>query len=422
MKFELIRRTINRVRYMKTRIPYERVLSAISQRNDAWVVSQGEFIRWWHQRASSNLQINISNGTGHVSTDLSNAVIEVFPNEFHPSSSLEFACPNSTLNGPVLMIIDPKLKNKEIFEEVLRREGILNYAEGTTGKFFFSEEVSPILDEIALMLKEDDLRLFEQSVIRVRKLIIDRLAEAGSPLIRIGYHPYINNRIIKVVVSPRHDVEREMSNMPDILDLEDRYHARSTLHLRSHSPFYGHAEIRDIMRHPACSEVALHGEFIGQASRFGGVLEATVSEKRRLEEITGYQVLGVSLHGGELLNNNTLEAKQAISKVGFLYNTSNGPTPYYFPYRLLIKDGSFDETYQLNTNFGDIRIPYSKRYADDFFNEAMHQVEKASERGGILVMMLHPLFFDLFNYLIRPVNLIRLFRFLPTYLNRLLRS
>jgi hypothetical protein len=209
--------------------------------------------------------------------------------------------------------------------------------------------------------------------------------------------------------------------MSGILDLESRYHARSTLHLRSYSPFYGRTEIEEIMRHPACSEVALHGEFVGHASRFGGVLEAAVSEKKQLEEIAGHNVVGVSLHGGELLSNYSVEAKQAISKVGFLYDTSNGPAPYYFPYRLLTQDGSFNGTYQVNTNFGDIRIPYSKNYADDFFNEAMHQVERAAERSGILVMMLHPLFFNFLKYLLRPINLIRLLQFLPTYLVRLRR-
>jgi hypothetical protein len=152
MRLELIKRTIQRILYMKTRIPYERFLSAISQRNDAWVVSQGEFLRWWHQRSSSHLQLNMSNGTCHVLTDLSNGVIEVFPNEFHLSRNLDIPCPDSNHHGPVVMIIDSKHKKKEIFKEVLRREGILNYAEGTAGKFFFSEEVSPILEEMALML------------------------------------------------------------------------------------------------------------------------------------------------------------------------------------------------------------------------------------------------------------------------------
>jgi hypothetical protein len=152
------------------------------------------------------------------------------------------------------------------------------------------------------------------------------------------------------------------------------------------------------------------------------VLEAAMSEKGRLEEITGHEVLGVSLHGGELLGNNTAEAQDAISKVGFLYNTSRGPSPYYFPYRFQKDNGTFEATYQMNTNFGDIRIPCSNHYADDFCNEALRQVELASQQGGILVMMLHPLYFDPVSYLLNLTNLVRLLLFLPIYVKRLAKA
>jgi hypothetical protein len=210
--------------------------------------------------------------------------------------------------------------------------------------------------------------------------------------------------------------------MPGILDLESRYQASSTVHLRTYNPFYNQTDIRKITKHPACSEIALHGEFVGHAKRFGSVFEAAVSEKRKLEEITSHEVLGVSLHGGELVVNNTVEAQAAIPKAGFLYNTTKGPSPYYFPYRYLKDDESFEVTYQINTNFGDIRIPYSKLYADDFYTEALRQVKAASEQGGILVMMLHPLYFDLDSYLSKFTNLVRLLLFLPIYLNRLIKA
>lgn len=126
--------------------------------------------------------------------------------------------------------------------------------------------------------------------------------------------------------------------------------------------------------------------------------------------------------GGELISNNTVEAQDAVQKAGFLYNTTRGPCHYYFPYRLEKDDETFEATYQMNTNFGDIRIPCSERYAEDFYNEAMLQVRLASKDSGILVMMLHPTYFNFVSYLLNYTNLIKLSLFLPIYFNRLVKA
>lgn len=422
METGFLKRAINRVLYIQTRVPYERFLRAVCEQGDAWIVSQGEFILWWQQRNSSDLKINVRNGVCHVTTDLSNAVIENYPADFYASPEITIPCPDNSLDGSVLITIDKKLRQRALFKEALRREGILNFREGSDGEFFFSTEVSPILEEMSFALSQSDLEHFHQCIVKVRELITERLARRGLPLLRIWYHPCINNRIIKVAVSPRHDVERAITNMPKFWDLERKYQASSTVHLRAFCPFYSQRRIHEITRHPTCPEIALHGEFVGHASRFGGLLDAAMTEKKKLEEITGRELLGVSLHGGELIENNTVEAQNTVPKVGFLYNASMAPTPYYFPYRLYNEDGSFEVTYRMHANFGDIRIPYSERYAQDFYDEAMRQVRIASKCGGILVMMLHPAYFDLLSYLLNLSNLTKLLLFLPIYLRRLVNA
>jgi hypothetical protein len=422
MNLGLLKRVADRALSIRFHAPYEKFLCAVSERGDAWVVSQGEYILWWQQRASSDLKITVSNRVYHVMTDLSNAVIENYPDDFHISPELTIPCPNSSFEGPVLITIDKKLKQKELFKEALRREGILNYTEGSNGEFFYSKEVSPDLDEMAFALKQSDMELFHQSIIKIRQRIIERLAQRGLSLLRIWYHPCIDNRIIKVVISPRYDVDKAIANMPRIWDLEHKYQASSTAHLRPFGPFYSQRKIKDIIRHPTCPEIALHGEFVCHASRFGGLLEATAAEKKKLEEITGREVLGVSLHGGELVEVKTMEAHDTVPKAGFLYDASMRSAPYYFPYRLQKEDETFEITYRMHVNFGDIRIPYSERYTEDFYNEAMHQVRIASKYNGILVMMLHPVYFDFWSYLFNFENLVRLFTFLPIYLNRLARA
>jgi hypothetical protein len=422
MKLVLLKRAIYRNLNLQTLAPYQKFLRAISKRGDVWVVSQGEYILWWQKRASSDLRIVVSNKECHVTTNLSKAVMENYPNDFYASPQVAIPCPESNFDGPILLTIDKNLKQKELFKEALRREGILNYTEGANGAFFFSKEVSLTLEKMAAALKRSRMEDFHQCVGEIRQLIVERLAQRGVPLLRIWYHPCVEGKIIRFIISPRYDVDRAITNMPRIWDLEHKYQASSTAHLRPSCPFYNQRKIKEIIRHPTCPEIALHGEFVGHASRFGGLLEAAIAEKKKLEEITGREILGVSLHGGELIENNTAEAQDTVPKAGFLYDASMGPTPYYFPYRLQKEDETFEITYRMHTNFGDIRIPYSKGYAEGFFNEAIHQANIASKHNGILVMLLHPIYFGSWSYLLNFENLVKFFTFLPTYLSRLVKS
>ena len=272
MSFGLLKRAIIRTKNIQSFAPYERFLQTISEQGDTWMVSQGTYILWWQKRASSKFEIAISGGMCHITTGLNEAVIEKYPNEFFVSPNLVVPCPDSNFEGQLLLTIDQDLNHKELFKEVLRQEGMLNFTEGSEGEFFFSNEAAPILKEMSLYMKQGQMGRFHQAVLKIRQLISDRLAQKGLPLVRVWYHPRVNNKLIKTVVSARYDVDRAITNMPKIWDLEHNYQASSTAHLRPFGPFYSRAKIKKIIQHPTCPEIALHGEFVGHAARFGGVL------------------------------------------------------------------------------------------------------------------------------------------------------
>ena len=425
MKLNLapLKRALDRNLKMRNFVPYERFLQAVSEQGDAWIVSQGEYVLWWQKRALSNLQVTVSNGECHATSPLAQAIIENHPNDFYASPQATIPCPDSDFDGPVWLTIDQSLEHEEIFKKALRREGILNYTEGTDGEFFFSHETAPILEQMAAALERARMGDFHRGVIEIRQLIVERLAQKRVPLLRVWYHPCVDNRIIKVVISARYDVDRAITNMPKIWDLEHKYQASSTAHLRPLGPFYSQRKIKEIVKHPTCPEIALHGEFTGHASRFGNLLKAAIAEKTKLEEITGREILGASLHGGELTKHNTPKARAVIPKAGFLYNASlwSGSTHYYFPFQRKGESGTFENTYHLHTNFRDIQVPYSEQYAEGFFNQAMRQVEITRQHHGVLVMVLHAVYFGFGSYLLNFENLVRLFAFLPTYFWRLLK-
>jgi hypothetical protein len=268
-------------------------------------------------------------------------------------------------------------------------------------------------------LRKRDMGEFDRCVCRVRQAVIDLLAQRNLPLIRVWYHPLVNGKIVRAVISVRYDVDRAITNMPMIWSLEQKYDATSTAHLRAFGVFYGRREIRAIASLPQCTEVALHGEFIGNAARHGGQLPAALAEKERLEQIIGVPIQGVSMHGGELVCNRTNATWDVIESAGFLYDVSLGRVPYYFPFRRLAQDGRLEKTYRLHVNFADIRISY-ENYAENFYSAAMRQVELASRQNGVLVMMMHPQYFGFFAYLFRPANLINFVEFFPKYILRVL--
>lgn len=417
MNFGLLKRALDRILKMQNYAPYERVLSAVANQGDVWVVSQGEYMDWWDRRTKGTLKLLVSNGQCRAETDLVNAAFEKFPGEFFTSATIP--CPNSDFDGEIQLTIDKSLRRKNLLIEALRREGILNFAVGTGGEFFLSHEIDSTLADMEISLNERNMKQFHQCVYLVRQAVINRLSQRNLPLIRIWYHPIVNGKVIKAVLSVRYDVDRAIRNMPMIWELERRYGATSTAHLRAFGPFYGRREIQALANLPQCTELALHGEFVSNAARYGGQLPAALAEKEYLERITGTAIQGLSLHGGELTHNRTRATWDIIGSAGFLYDASHGAAPYYFPFRVLTQNGRLRKTYRLYVNFADISIPY-EHYAENFCNEAMRQIGLVSQQNGLLVMMMHPQYFGFLTFLFKPTNLINFLKFLPVYLARVL--
>lgn len=419
MNLDLLKRALGRNLSMKNHIPYKRVLSAVASRGDVWIVSQGEYINWWDKRANGTLKLLVSHGECRVETDLANAVFEKFPGEFFTSTTIP--CPDSDFDGEVQLTIDESLRRKDLLIEALRREGILNFAVGTGGEFFLSHGMDSILADMETsLLKERSMKQFHQCVHLILQAVVERLSQRNLPLVRVWYHPIVNDKVIKAVLSVRYDVDRAITNMPMIWALERKYGATSTAHLRAFGPFYGRREIQALVNLPQCTELALHGEFVGNAARYGGQLPAALAEREYLERITGTAIQGVSMHGGELVRNRTQASRDIIESAGFLYDTSLGASPYYFPFRRLTQNGQLEKTYRLRVNFRDIGISPDEHYAENFYKEAMRQIEFVSQQNGILVMMMHPEYFGFFTYLFRPTNLINFLKFLPVYFARVL--
>jgi len=418
MNLGLLKRALDRNLKMKNYVPYEKVLSTVANQGDIWVVSQGEYIDWWDKRAKGTLRLLVSNGECRAETDLADAVFEKFSGEFFTSAPIP--CPDSDFDGEVQLTIDESLRRKDLLIEALRREGILNFAVGTGGAFFLSHELDSTLADMEISLKKRRMERFHQCVNLVRQAVMDCLGQRNLPLIRIWYHPIVNGKVIKAVLSVRYDVDRAITNMPMIWELERKYGATSTAHLRAFGPFYGRREIQALANLPQCTELALHGEFVSNAARYGGQLPAALAERECLERITGTVIQGVSMHGGELEKNRVKASWNITESVGFLYDASLGLAPYYFPFRRLTQNGQLEKTYRLCINFRDIRISYSEHYAENFYDEAMHQIGLVSQQNGILVMMMHPVYFGFFTYLFKVTNLINFLKFLPIYLARVL--
>lgn len=418
MNFGLLKRALDRNLKMKNYAPYEQVLGAVANRGDVWMVSQGEYINWWDRRAKGTLELLVSNGECRAETDLAGATFEKFPGEFFTSATIP--CPDSDFGGQIQLTIDESLRRKDLLMEALLREGILNFTVGTGGEFFLSHEIDSTLADMEASLKKRKMKQFHQCVNLVRQAVMDLLSQRNLPLIRIWYHPIVNGRVMKAVLSVRYDVDRAITNMPMIWELERQYGATSTAYLRAFGPFYGRREIQALANSPQCTELALHGEFVSNAARYGGQLPAALAEKEYLERITSNAIQGISIHGGELIKNRTKGFRDIIESAGFLYDTSPGAAPYYFPFRLLTQNGQLEKTYRLRVNFRDIGIPHNGHYAESFYNEAMHRIGLVSQQNGILVMLMHPEYFGFFTYLFKFTNLINFLKFLPAYLVRVL--
>jgi len=400
---------------MKSVRPYEKVLKEVKARGDIWMVSQGEYIRWWQRRDQASLKVIVSGGECTIGSNLAEAVFQKLPQEFLDSNKT--SCNNGSFSGEVQFVIDVTLERKNLLIEALKREGIMNFTTGEGGEFFLSHELDHVLERMEINLRRGEWRAYNQTIDHVRDAAVAKLAEYGLPLIRVWYHPRIDGKIIRAVFSPRFDVDRAITNMPKIRRLERKHDVSSTAYLRVFHPFYTDKEIRWLASLPYCGEIALHAEFTRHAQQYGSELAAAKAEKAHLERIVGRPVEGVSIHGGEVLSNMNQNSYRVMENCGFTYDTAHGPLPQYFPYRLLNEDGQLENTYRLRYHFRDIGVPFDD-YAEAFYKEAMRRLEEVLEHNGVLVLLLHPEYFGFFSYILNPRNLVRFTRFLPSYLIR----
>jgi hypothetical protein len=246
------------------------------------------------------------------------------------------------------------------------------------------------------------------------------LSKHGLPLIRIWYHPRVEGRVIRAVMSARYDVDRAITIMPKILRLEQEYGATSTMYVRVCQPFYGDKEIQQLASSLSDVEIGLHAEFDTHAQLHGSQIAAAHADTAHLARILGRPVEGVSNHGGELSENPTESYWRTLESCGFLWAIWSNAARYYYPLRWLKDDGQLSTTFRLNCQVKDITVPQDS-FAEAFYETAMRKLQEASERGGVLVLMFHPVYFALSRYLLNPKNLARLIRFMPTYLGKLLK-
>lgn len=398
--------------------PYQRILQYVRARPDIWVTTQGNYMAWWREREKLRLSIHVSDGNCCVEVSSPHAVIEQVPGRFLTTE--EIPCPASRYTGAVTITIDPALARKDLLVELLKREGILNIEMATGGAFHLSDaEVTPLLSKIeADLIKRTPLapgRPLEEDVQALRQIVQRKLAAYHLPLLRVWYHPRVNGIVPQAVFSPRYDVDRAITNLSFIRWLEQQYGVESTLYIRAFCPFYTDREVQDLVKSPWCSEIALHGEFVTNAKRFGCEGAAAKAEKEQLERASGRRVLGVGMHGGELSSNRSPHTNAAIHDAGLLYDTTPRPVDYYFPFRKYA-NGGFTTSYGLAHALSDINIPAGWRYGRRFYAETVAMMETIYRANGVFVLMMHPIYFGFLRYLARPKNLWRLLVFLVRYL------
>jgi hypothetical protein len=294
--------------------------------------------------------------------------------------------------------------------EILRREGILNFRIGDDGDFLLSKaELGSHLEIVQRNAHKTQGKFFVNDLNFIRKIIIEKLAKQNLPLLRIWYHPLRNGTIIKAVFSPRHDVDRALNNLSYIRSIENQYNTKSTIYIRSFCPFYTENEITKEVSKNKFSEVAVHGEFITNAQKFGDEYKAASAEKHQLEKITGKKILGVGMHGGELNYNRSQNTNDAIRKAGFLYDTTIRPMNDFLPSKKII-NGKLSPCYTLSHALSDIEIPVSQNYRSVFYKTTINKMNEIYKKNGVFVLMLHPVYFGFFSYICKPKNSLKFFK------------
>jgi hypothetical protein len=416
MNLGMLQRSILRHRYVKNRGAYERFLAHIEAHGDVWKAPQGEVAVWWEARQGAALELRVAaQGTLGVRCSLESSVVEIDGADLRVPP---FTCPASSelRSGAVEITYYCGSADQDFAREIL---GHLGYGHVVPA---YLNDVADIKKEmlgpVLAKLRETAVahqRYGEDDLASLRGAIGAAHVRRGIPDLRLWPLPHRGGRPYRVCVSPRFDVDKAIVNMPLIHELEERYGLRSTAYVRPCGPFYGPREIRRYVQRLGGNEIALHGEFVTTARlRFGDEFKAAVGERRLLEYITGREIAGVCMHGGELSSNMSADTRAAIESARFGYETLYR-NAYFHPLHLPSGTGTL-RCLSIGQHYADLNVGPGRDFAEKLLAAFIDRFSKAAAAGGVFVPVLHPLYFDLAHYLGHIENLYRLGAYMPRYI------
>lgn len=420
MNLGVLARAIRRHRYMQDRPAYRDFLQHVDAHGDAWKVPQCEVAAWWEARQAAALQLEAPTETTlRVSCPLGNTVVEIDGRELR-IPPFEISVSSVLTPGAVYLTYRYGGRDSDFLEEVLGHLGYRHLRAASQGQ-------KPDVPEKTLVPLIEDLRgtasrekrYGTRELDALRALFGEAHHRRGLPDLRLWSLPHRDSRPYRVGVSARYDVDKAIVNMPAVHELEARHSLRSTVYLRPTGLFYGPSEIRRYEAQAGANEIALHGEFVTTSRRFGDEFAAARGERECLETLTGREVSGVCMHGGELRTNTTPRTRDAIEAAGFRYETLYR-NDYYLPLHLPGEDG-VRQTLSIGQHFADTTVTPGPQFLEDLCQAFADRLSQARSAGGIFVPVLHPLYFDLHHYLRYPANLLRLTAFVPKFLLTLAR-
>lgn len=416
MNLGVIQRAIHRHKYMHDLPAYREFLQHIDSSGNVWKVPQRDVASWWEQRQSASLGLDVTEaGSLRVTCTLKSGVAEVDGKDLE-IPPFEIVVSPGPPPGPVSLTYRCGGEFSFMLPELLGHVGYghLKPASGNLEPDVKEEELAPILKALHKSSLEKQ-RYENEDIEALRELLIRAHRRNGLPDLRLWTLPHRDGIPYEAAVSTRFDVDKAIMNLPAIHELEARHCLRSTAYLRPLGFFYGPSEIRRYIGKSGDNEIALHGEFVTTSKkRFKDEYEAALNEKRMLEETAGLEVEGVCMHGGELHSNTTPHTRDAIEQAHFKYDTLYRNN-YFYPLHLPVH-GKLRRTLSIGQHFADITVNPGPDFTAGLTRSFIDRFSQAAAVGGIFVPVMHPIYFDVLNYLGHPKNFLRLAMFLPRFI------
>jgi len=422
MNIKKLQRVYKRFFYCKDSPVYSEFLEYVNSFKDVWKASQLEVASWWERRQRAEIDLEIvKSGILKVTCSLRDCVIEVNSKDLIPPP-LEISVSSELAIGKVNISCYLKQNLREFFNEILAHFGYrhIKIIESNVQADIKMEELKPVVLRLFDSAKKH-WRFNADDIENFRSIIKKAHNRKGLPEIRLWSLPKRDNTIFKVCISPRFDVDKAIINLHKIHLIEEKYGVKSTVYLRPLGYFYSQKEIKDYSKLSyGTSEIALHGEFVNTAERFfGDEFNAAKEEKRILEDIIENKVEGVCMHGGELRSNVTQNTWKAVEQAEFKYETMYR-NKYYLPIHLP-DNGGVRRTLSIGQHFADVSVEPNRNFIKNLSENFIRHFNEAKKVGGIFVLVMHPIYFSLSNYLLHSENIIRLSKFFPIFLKRVIR-